>query len=121
MPGTLKAIDADRVDAGSLSRKRVSNGDALVDYLDAGSLQARPMIGGLGARRLHNLDSAFNDHSHVFSVRRRGDGGEYRQIDAESLIGHGTAAFDLMPKRFRRGLRERCKYAEATCIGDSCR
>ena len=66
---------------------------------------------------LNNLDAAVHNGVRVLPVRGRLDGGQYREVDAERLIGHRLASLDFPSQMLRRRLCQRGDDSEGAGVG----
>lgn len=104
--GALEAVDGQKVDAEFDGGLGVSDCGALVEDYDTGRLEKFDD----GARRIsccfNHLDAFVYAHLCVLAVGRGVHGREERDVDAEGVLGHGSASSDLFAQVFGGGLSE---------------
>ena len=114
---TLNAVDADGVYTQTLGGQRVANSDTLVDDLDSGLFHCRHKFHGTGASGFHNMDAVADNRVDIFRVGRWFDGGKYRHVYAEGLVGHGFTALDLFGQILRGRLGQTGENTQPPGIG----
>lgn len=138
--GAFETVDGEEVDAELLGGEGVPDGGAFVQDGDVGGFEHfDDWTGGVAGRfnwmvdgsvrylyrvifngcfLRTDFDAFVDDDLGVGGVVGGGERGEERDVDAEGLGGHGSAAGDFLAEVFGGGLGEGCEDAEATRVRD---